>query len=130
MITETITTLAAALERRETTAEALLDRCLERIAERNAAINAFITVCEAGARAQARDADREIAAGRYRGPLHGIPISLKDLFDLRVPRLQVLLQLRAPDADVVRPLESFHPLVQRTQWRLGLSLERGHGGGY
>jgi aspartyl-tRNA(Asn)/glutamyl-tRNA(Gln) amidotransferase subunit A len=32
---------------------------------------------------QARDADREIAAGRHRGPLHGIPISLKDLIDLR-----------------------------------------------
>jgi len=38
VITETITTLAAAIERRETTAEALLDRCLQRIAERNAAI--------------------------------------------------------------------------------------------
>ena len=83
MITETISTLAGALERRETTAEALLDRCLQRIAERNGALNAFITVCEADARAQAREADREIAAGRYRGPLHGIPISLKDLFDLR-----------------------------------------------
>ena len=83
MVTETITTLARALERRETTAEALLDRCLQRIAERNAVINAFITVCETDARAQAREADREIAAGRYRGPLHGIPISLKDLFDLR-----------------------------------------------
>ena len=83
MITDTISTLARALEQREITAEALLDRCLQRISERNAAINAFITVCEADARAQARGADSEIAAGRYRGPLHGIPISLKDLFDLR-----------------------------------------------
>jgi len=83
VITDTIATLAGALERRETTAEALLDRCLQRIGERNATLNAFITVCEADARAQAREADREIAAGRYRGPLHGIPISLKDLFDLR-----------------------------------------------
>jgi len=83
MVTETITALARALHARETTAEALLDRCLQRIAERNSTINAFITVCEAEARAQARDADRQIAAGRSRGPLHGIPISLKDLFDLR-----------------------------------------------
>ena len=83
MVTETITALARALHARETTAEALLDRCLQRIAERNSTINAFITVCEAEARVQARDVDREIAAGRSRGPLHGIPISLKDLFDLR-----------------------------------------------
>jgi aspartyl-tRNA(Asn)/glutamyl-tRNA(Gln) amidotransferase subunit A len=83
MVAETITALARALHARETTADALLDRSLQRIAERNPTINAFITVCEPEARAQARDADREIAAGRSRGPLHGIPISLKDLFDLR-----------------------------------------------
>src|SRR5436305_52238 len=83
MVTETITALARALEARETTAAVLLDRCLQRIAERNSTTNAFITICEADARQQARDADREIAAGRHRGPLHGIPISLKDLFDLR-----------------------------------------------
>jgi hypothetical protein len=46
------------------------------------------------------------------------------------PGLEVLLQLRASHADVVRPLERFHPLVEGAEWRLGLSLERGHGGGY
>jgi aspartyl-tRNA(Asn)/glutamyl-tRNA(Gln) amidotransferase subunit A len=81
--TQTIADLGRALKARDTTAEALLERCLQRIAERNPALNAFITVLEDDARAQAREADREMASGRYRGPLHGVPISLKDLFDLR-----------------------------------------------
>ncbi len=79
----TIAELARALKARETTAEAVLDRCLQRVADRNAGLNAFITVFEAAARAQALEADREIAAGRHRGPLHGVPISIKDLFDVR-----------------------------------------------
>src|SRR5437870_1152996 len=80
---QTIARLSRAIKARETTAEAVLEQCLRRIAERNGTLNAFITVFEDEARAQAREADREIAAGRYRGPLHGVPISLKDLFDVR-----------------------------------------------
>ncbi|HEY3159642.1 MAG TPA: amidase [Vicinamibacterales bacterium] len=78
----TITDLSRALKARETTAEAVVERCLQRIAERNATLNAFIVVFGDEAREQAREADREIAAGRQRGPLHGVPISLKDLFDV------------------------------------------------
>src|SRR5262250_2199459 len=80
---QTIRELSRALKARHTTAEAIVDACLERIAERNPTLNAFITVFDDDARKQARDADREIAAGRHRGPLHGVPISLKDLFDVR-----------------------------------------------
>jgi aspartyl-tRNA(Asn)/glutamyl-tRNA(Gln) amidotransferase subunit A len=80
---QTIGELSLALKARQTTAEAVVDKCLQRIAERNPTLNAFITVFEDEAREQARAADREIAAGRYRGPLHGVPISLKDLFDVR-----------------------------------------------
>jgi aspartyl-tRNA(Asn)/glutamyl-tRNA(Gln) amidotransferase subunit A len=78
----TIAELSRALKARETTVEAVVQRCLQRIAERSGTLNAFITVFENNAREQAREADREIAAGRYRGPLHGAPISLKDLFDV------------------------------------------------
>src|ERR1051325_8912181 len=54
----------------------------------------------------------------------------EDLLDARRAGLEVLLELRAPHADVIRSLERFHPLVEGAEWRLGLGLERGHGGGY
>jgi aspartyl-tRNA(Asn)/glutamyl-tRNA(Gln) amidotransferase subunit A len=80
---QTIGELSRALKARQTTAEGILDKCLQRIAERNPTLNAFITVFEDEAREQARAADREIGTGQCRGPLHGVPISLKDLFDVR-----------------------------------------------
>ena len=78
----TIADVARALRARDTTAEAITERCLDAITEQNPALNAFITVLASSAREQARRADVEIDAGRYRGPLHGVPISLKDLIDL------------------------------------------------
>src|SRR5205085_4197329 len=58
-------------------------------------INAFITVLAPEARDAARAADREIAAGRYRGPLHGIPLSIKDLFDLAGTRTTAASRVRS-----------------------------------
>jgi aspartyl-tRNA(Asn)/glutamyl-tRNA(Gln) amidotransferase subunit A len=80
---ETITSLAGAIRAQHVTATSVLERCLDHIAQRDPAINAFITVLAEQAREDARQADREIAGGHYRGPLHGIPISIKDLFDVR-----------------------------------------------
>jgi aspartyl-tRNA(Asn)/glutamyl-tRNA(Gln) amidotransferase subunit A len=60
----------------------LAEACLARIRERNAELRAFITVTEDGARADAARAQKEIAAGTYRGALHGIPVSVKDLVDV------------------------------------------------
>ena len=62
-------------------AEKLTEDCLSAIERLNPKLNAFITVTADEALQQARAADKEIAAGRYAGPLHGIPISLKDLID-------------------------------------------------
>ncbi len=56
---------------------------LERISQLQPEINAFITVTAEAALVQARKAEKEITNGRYRGVLHGIPISLKDLFYTR-----------------------------------------------
>jgi aspartyl-tRNA(Asn)/glutamyl-tRNA(Gln) amidotransferase subunit A len=79
----TITEAARALQSRAATAVSLTEGCLARIAERDPGINAFILVRADEALAEARDADRAIAAGGHLGPLHGVPISLKDLLDVR-----------------------------------------------
>ncbi len=60
----------------------LAEATLERIAQRDPALSAFQLVLAERARASALRAEREIAAGEYRGPLHGIPIAVKDLLDL------------------------------------------------
>ena len=74
--------IGAALRRGSTTATALVEECLATIADRDPALNAFIAVLSDDARRQARVLDAELARGVDRGPLHGIPISLKDIIDL------------------------------------------------
>src|SRR5262245_24692785 len=59
----------------------LTTACLQRIERLNPTLNAFITVTSEAAMSQAREAEAEIQRGKWRGPLHGIPIGLKDLVD-------------------------------------------------
>jgi len=70
------------LRRRELSPIALTELCLERIAQLNPRLNAFITVLAHEALEAAAEAEREIAAGNWRGPLHGVPIAVKDLLDI------------------------------------------------
>jgi aspartyl-tRNA(Asn)/glutamyl-tRNA(Gln) amidotransferase subunit A len=79
----TILEFGAKLRARAITSEEIVDACLARIEAGNPATNAFILVMAEEARRQAREADRELAAGRDRGPLHGVPLSIKDLIDVR-----------------------------------------------
>ncbi|HEY7436622.1 MAG TPA: amidase [Methylomirabilota bacterium] len=58
----------------------LLESCLARIAAREAGMHAWAHVDEAGARAAARERLAEARAGRVRGPLHGVPVGIKDIF--------------------------------------------------
>ena len=55
--------------------------CLKRIKEFEPKLNAFITVLADQALEQAKDTEAEIQAGKWRGPLHGIPIGIKDFYD-------------------------------------------------
>ena len=69
------------VRRRAASAVELTEACLARIDRHDRAINSFITVTREQALAAAREADAEIRRGRRRGPLHGIPIALKDNID-------------------------------------------------
>ena len=60
----------------------LVDTCLARIERLGARLNAFVHVASERARTEAERLDRELAAGRDRGPLHGIPIAVKDIIDV------------------------------------------------
>src|SRR5205807_6032314 len=85
--------------------------CLHNIEKLNPTINAFITVTAESALSKARAAEAEIQAGRWRGPLHGIPIALKDLIDtagVKTTAASALFKDRVPseDAEVVRRLKT------------------------
>jgi aspartyl-tRNA(Asn)/glutamyl-tRNA(Gln) amidotransferase subunit A len=76
----TISEAAAGLRRKEFSALELAEACLERIAAIDGTLHSFITITAEFARDTARQADAELRAGSDRGPLHGVPIALKDLY--------------------------------------------------
>ncbi len=97
------------LRRGRLSAAGLAQACLDRIAARNAELNAFITVTADAALERARALDAELRAGRRRGPLHGIPVALKDVIDTAGVRTtagsaQYAGRVPAEDAEVVRRL--------------------------
>jgi aspartyl-tRNA(Asn)/glutamyl-tRNA(Gln) amidotransferase subunit A len=106
---ETITGIAPRLRRGEISPVELTRDCLERIAKLNPTLNAFITVTAGIAVKEARQAEDEIARGQWRGPLHGVPIALKDLIDtagVLTTAASAICKDRVPieDAEVVRRL--------------------------
>jgi aspartyl-tRNA(Asn)/glutamyl-tRNA(Gln) amidotransferase subunit A len=106
---ETIVELAPRLRRKEVSPLELTRACLDRIGRLNPALNAFITVTAESALAEARTAEVEFSRGEWRGPLHGIPVALKDLIDTagtRTTAASGLFQSRVPaeDATVVQRL--------------------------
>jgi len=89
----------------------LTQACLSRIEQINPKLNAFVTVTADSALAQARQAEVDIQRGRWMGPLHGVPIALKDLLDtagVRTTAASGLFKDRIPtqDAEVVRRLKA------------------------
>ena len=89
----------------------LVRGCLERIERLDRRLNAFITVTTEAALAEARAAEAELARGRSRGPLQGIPVALKDLVEtggVRTTAASAAFADRIPerDAEVVRRLRA------------------------
>jgi Asp-tRNA(Asn)/Glu-tRNA(Gln) amidotransferase A subunit family amidase len=75
-----VTKLAALVERKLVTSTELTQMYLARLKKYQPTLNFYVTLTEELALQQAADADREIKAGKYRGPLHGLPWGAKDLF--------------------------------------------------
>ena len=103
--------VGALIARREVSPVAVTEAVLARIARLEPRLNAFVTVMGEAALRDARAAEREIGRGRYRGPLHGIPLSLKDLLSTRGVRTTAgsrILADHVPDTDatVVRKLRA------------------------
>jgi aspartyl-tRNA(Asn)/glutamyl-tRNA(Gln) amidotransferase subunit A len=77
----TIRAAAQAMRQAELSPVALLESCLERIDRHEERVRAWVFVDREGAREQAHRCEAELARGQWRGPLHGIPVAVKDIFD-------------------------------------------------
>ncbi len=109
-IPESIRHLALLLQRREISPLEITRTCLGRIEKLNPALNAFITITADSALAAARRAEAEIGRGEWRGPLHGVPVAIKDLINTAGVRTTAASALKAnhipsEDAEVVRRLQ-------------------------
>jgi aspartyl-tRNA(Asn)/glutamyl-tRNA(Gln) amidotransferase subunit A len=105
----TLAEASARIKAGTVTSTDLVNACLARIDVYNPKVNAFITVTREQALAQAKTLDAEQRAGRLRGPLHGIPIALKDNIDtagVRTTAASAVFDDRVPteDAEVARRL--------------------------
>jgi aspartyl-tRNA(Asn)/glutamyl-tRNA(Gln) amidotransferase subunit A len=106
----TILEISQRLRTREISPVEITQFVLDRIERLSPSLGAFVTVAAETARAAARTAEAEIAEGRWRGPLHGVPVALKDLIDtagVRTTSGSALHKDRIPDADaeVVRRMK-------------------------
>src|SRR4051812_18748255 len=111
MTLRSIVEAAEQVRRQKISPVELLRECLEAIDRLNPTLNAFITVTAESALAQAKKAEQEIQSGKWRGPLHGIPIGLKDLIDtagVRTTAASGVFRDRVPseDAEVVKKLNA------------------------
>jgi aspartyl-tRNA(Asn)/glutamyl-tRNA(Gln) amidotransferase subunit A len=113
---ENLASVSALVKKREVSPVGLVQECLSRIDQYDAVLNSFIRVYAEQAMEQARDAEQEIMGGRWRGPLHGIPVAIKDLIDIKgeittaASRL-LLKNVATEDAEVVKRLRAAGAII-------------------
>jgi amidase len=81
LIYNSATALAEAVREKKVSSEELVAACIRRIEEVNPKLNAVVQLPAEAARAQAREADRVLTRGEIKGPLHGVPFTLKDAIE-------------------------------------------------
>jgi len=102
--TASLTVISTCIRDRRLSPIALAEHCLDRIEALNPTLNAFITVTAELAREHARTVEREIRDGHWRGPLHGVPVAVKDFYDtagIRTTAGFEHFQNRIPSRDAV-----------------------------
>ncbi len=80
LIFDTAQELAVAIRQRQVSSVEVLDVYLAQIARHNPALNAIVTLNEEGARVRAQEADAALSRNEVWGPLHGVPVTIKDAF--------------------------------------------------
>jgi len=108
--------LAALIRSTEVSPVDIVDGCLARIETLNQKLNAFITVLSDEAREHAKVAEAEIEAGKWRGPLHGVPVGVKDFYDTAKVRTTAAFETfknRIPghDAEAVAKLKDAGAII-------------------
>src|SRR4051794_8938811 len=102
LTTLSITEAAYLLRQRQLSPVELVRACLDKIERLDPQLNCFITRTAEEALNEAREAEMSISRGEYRGPLHGIPIAIKDLYEtkgLRTTAASKFLLDNVPDKD-------------------------------
>jgi aspartyl-tRNA(Asn)/glutamyl-tRNA(Gln) amidotransferase subunit A len=136
----TLHAAANAIRQRQTTPVEVLDQCLAAIDRWEGKVRAWVLIDREGARAEAKRLGDELSKGAYRGPLHGIPVGIKDIFDVfdwptaagsklwarSIARRDAVVveRLRRAGAvilgkTVTTLFASFDPPVTRNPWGLG-----------
>src|SRR2546421_246623 len=99
------TEIAARIARRDLSPVEVVDAFLDGIARRNKSVNAYVLVLHEEARRLAREAEKAVGSGATLGPLHGVPIAIKDLFDFKAG---------VPNTFGCKPFKDWTPAVSAT----------------
>src|SRR5437667_326618 len=99
------TEIAARIARRDLSPVEVVDAFLDGIARRNQTVNAYVLVLHEEARRLAREAEKAVVSGATLGPLHGLPIAIKDLFDFKAG---------VPNTFGCKPFKDWAPTVSAT----------------